>query len=131
MSDSSSSSTTDDGGSTTSIMGQGEQMWNNTNNSFSGAMDPLKFSAALFAALVLFVLYLLLPRGVRKQYFGAYPKRHAWSARSRRSQQQQQQRGGGGQVRCIVPLLPCCGVARYSYSSNRSNESSYISFVLI
>lgn len=47
-------------------------------------IDPLKFSVALFVLLVLYVFYLLLPRAIRKQYFGAYPKRHAWSARSRR-----------------------------------------------
>lgn len=46
-------------------------------------IDPLQFSAFLFTILILFVLYLLLPRAVRKQYFGAYPKRHAWSARTR------------------------------------------------
>ena len=46
-------------------------------------IDPIQFSVGLFGLLVLFVLYLLLPRGVRKQYFGAYPRRHAWSARSR------------------------------------------------
>jgi len=56
------------------------------NNNGTGPLlvDPLKFSVVLFVALVLFVFYLLLPRGVRKQYFGAYPKRHAWSTRSRR-----------------------------------------------
>lgn len=47
-------------------------------------IDPLQFSVSLFVLLVLYVLYLLLPKAVRKQYFGAYPKRHAWSARSRR-----------------------------------------------
>eukprot|EP00804_Cyclotella_cryptica_P014465 CCRYP_004799-RA/>CCRYP_004799-RA protein AED:0.27 eAED:0.27 QI:173/1/1/1/0/0/2/242/280 len=46
-------------------------------------IDPLTFSASLFGLLFLFVLYLLLPRGVRVQYFGAYPKRYAWSARTR------------------------------------------------
>ena len=46
-------------------------------------IDPLHFSAAAFGLLLLFVLYLLLPRAMRKQYFGAYPKRHAWSARTR------------------------------------------------
>lgn len=46
-------------------------------------INPLHFSSALFGLLFLFVLYLLLPRGVRVQYFGAYPKRYAWSARSR------------------------------------------------
>mmetsp|Transcript_5632 Transcript_5632/g.16177 ORF Transcript_5632/g.16177 Transcript_5632/m.16177 type:complete len:331 (-) Transcript_5632:332-1324(-) len=46
-------------------------------------IDPLTFTFSLFGCLMLFVLYLILPRGLRKQYFGAYPKRHAWSARSR------------------------------------------------
>lgn len=46
-------------------------------------IDPLAFSFALFGCLLLFVLYLILPRALRKQYFGAYPRRHAWSARSR------------------------------------------------
>eukprot|EP00580_Thalassiosira_gravida_P006207 CAMPEP_0201636518 /NCGR_PEP_ID=MMETSP0493-20130528/8646_1 /ASSEMBLY_ACC=CAM_ASM_000838 /TAXON_ID=420259 /ORGANISM="Thalassiosira gravida, Strain GMp14c1" /LENGTH=308 /DNA_ID=CAMNT_0048108627 /DNA_START=76 /DNA_END=1002 /DNA_ORIENTATION=+ len=46
-------------------------------------INPLHFSASLFGLLFLFVLYLLLPRGVRVQYFGSYPKRYAWSARSR------------------------------------------------
>jgi hypothetical protein len=62
---------------------------NNSDNGERGTgpvllfLDPLKFSVALFTLLILFVFYLLLPRGVRKQYFGAYPKRHAWSTRSR------------------------------------------------
>ena len=47
-------------------------------------IDPIRFSASLFGVLLLFVFYLMLPRGVRKQYFGAYPKRHAWSARAKR-----------------------------------------------
>lgn len=46
-------------------------------------IDPLTFSVTLFGLLLVFVLYLLLPRALRKQYFGAYPRRHAWSARSR------------------------------------------------
>jgi hypothetical protein len=46
-------------------------------------IDPLTFSLTIFGLLLLFVLYLLLPRALRKQYFGAYPRRHAWSARSR------------------------------------------------
>lgn len=46
-------------------------------------IDPLHFSIGLFVLLVLYVFYLMLPRALRKQYFGAYAKRHAWSARSR------------------------------------------------
>lgn len=77
-------------------------------------IDPLHFASALFGGLLLFVLYLLLPRAVRKQYFGAYPKRYAWSTRRAGSTT-----GGGGggastrrsgsrsyaMVRCVL-LLP-------------------------
>jgi hypothetical protein len=47
-------------------------------------VDPLHFTGFLLICLFLFVVYLLLPKGVRVQYFGAYPKRYAWSARSSR-----------------------------------------------
>lgn len=47
-------------------------------------IDPLYFSLGLFGCLILFVLYLLLPRGVRVNYFHGYPKRYAWAARPRR-----------------------------------------------
>ena len=59
-------------------------------------INPLHFSAILFALLFLFVLYLLLPRGVRVQYFGSYPKRYAWSARSRSGWRKRSGLGGGG-----------------------------------
>jgi hypothetical protein len=89
-----------------------QQDESNTGNS-SGSnrfilIDPLQFSTFLFIVLILFVFYLLLPRGIRKQYFYAHPKRHAWTARNPNSssmnsnltsssrsmqQQHQQQRG--------------------------------------
>lgn len=47
--------------------------------------EPINFSIFLFMLLLLFVAYLLLPRGLRVHYFGAYPKRYAWSARARSS----------------------------------------------
>ena len=63
-------------------------------------IDPLHFSVFLFGGLVLFVLYLLLPKAFRKQYFGAYPKRHAWSARVRA------RRGGRSVAQvCIVGVM--------------------------
>ena len=37
--------------------------------------------AVMHICLLIFVIYLWLPRAIRKQYFGAYPKRHAWMAR--------------------------------------------------
>jgi len=63
-------------------------------------IDPLAFSFALFGLLLLFVLYLVLPRALRKQYFGAYLRRHAWSARSRmrRSRGYGDQSLGGGSI---------------------------------
>ena len=65
-------------------------------------IDPVQFSVGLFCLLLLFVLYLLMPRALRKQYFGAYPRRHAWSARSR----MRRSRGGYGQVStCAVWCL--------------------------
>eukprot|EP00568_Trieres_chinensis_P011124 CAMPEP_0183295296 /NCGR_PEP_ID=MMETSP0160_2-20130417/3305_1 /TAXON_ID=2839 ORGANISM="Odontella Sinensis, Strain Grunow 1884" /NCGR_SAMPLE_ID=MMETSP0160_2 /ASSEMBLY_ACC=CAM_ASM_000250 /LENGTH=327 /DNA_ID=CAMNT_0025456757 /DNA_START=90 /DNA_END=1073 /DNA_ORIENTATION=- len=57
-------------------------------------VDPLYFSFTLFCLLILFVMYLLLPRGLRVQYFKAYPKRYQWSARARR-RTGSNQRGGG------------------------------------
>lgn len=46
-------------------------------------IDPLHFSITLFIILLMFVFYLLLPRGFRVHYFHSYPKRYVWSARSR------------------------------------------------
>lgn len=60
-------------------------------------IDPLHFSIALFILLILYVFYLMLPRALRKQYFGSYPKRHAWSARSRNNS-----RRSYGQVRIFI-----------------------------
>eukprot|EP00985_Skeletonema_marinoi_P018031 scaffold10020_cov161-Skeletonema_marinoi.AAC.17 len=57
-------------------------------------INPLHFSAGCFLLLFLFVAYLLLPRGFRVQYFGAYPKRYAWSARSRGRRTGGNKRGG-------------------------------------
>ena len=51
-------------------------------------IDPLHFSVTLFVLLILFVIYLLLPRGIRVHYFHAYPKRYVWSARSRKRRNQ-------------------------------------------
>jgi len=59
-------------------------------------IDPLHFSALIFGFLLLFVLYLLLPRGFRVHRFGAYPKRYAWSARSRARRNGQRQHMSSG-----------------------------------
>ena len=68
-------------------------------------IDPLEFSIALFVLLMLFVIYLLLPRAVRKQYFGAYPRRHAWSARSRMRRSTRGYAGVRPNFHCLENLL--------------------------
>jgi hypothetical protein len=85
---------------------------NSSNGFHHGLFDPLHFSTLLVSILLTFVVYLLLPRGIRKQYCGAYPKRHAWSARSRQ-QQQQQQRG----VRISTCIHWICGYCRMVFIS--------------
>ena len=47
-------------------------------------INPLYFSLSLFGSLLLFVIYLLLPRGFRVSYCNGYPKRYVWSAKPRR-----------------------------------------------
>jgi hypothetical protein len=85
--------------------------WVTTDSSNSSRLiDPLQFSTFLFIVLLLFVFYLLLPRGVRKQYFYAHPKRHAWMARSGTSSSsrsiQARPNGIGLQVR-LLELAYC------------------------
>ena len=46
-------------------------------------IDPVQFSLFVLSCLFLFVFYLLLPRGFRVHHFKAYPRRYAWSARTR------------------------------------------------
>mmetsp|Transcript_30153 Transcript_30153/g.69127 ORF Transcript_30153/g.69127 Transcript_30153/m.69127 type:complete len:363 (-) Transcript_30153:224-1312(-) len=47
--------------------------------------SPLMFSFLLFCALLLFVAYLVLPRGVRFHYFRHRGKRYRWSSSSSRA----------------------------------------------
>eukprot|EP00521_Asterionellopsis_glacialis_P009190 CAMPEP_0195286164 /NCGR_PEP_ID=MMETSP0707-20130614/3722_1 /TAXON_ID=33640 /ORGANISM="Asterionellopsis glacialis, Strain CCMP134" /LENGTH=326 /DNA_ID=CAMNT_0040345763 /DNA_START=190 /DNA_END=1170 /DNA_ORIENTATION=+ len=61
-------------------------------------IDPLRFTFVCFSLLIAFVFYLLLPRGIRVHYFGAYPKRYAWSARSRTRRSQSHVGGGGSTI---------------------------------
>uniref|UniRef100_A0A7S4JEB6 Uncharacterized protein n=1 Tax=Odontella aurita TaxID=265563 RepID=A0A7S4JEB6_9STRA len=48
-------------------------------------VTPTVFTAACFSVLALYVVYLLLPRGVRVDKFGSYPKRYRWSDRTLRA----------------------------------------------
>lgn len=57
-------------------------------------IDPLHFTFTLLFFLALFVLYLVLPKGYRVEYCDGYPKRYAWSARSRLNRRNGQQRSG-------------------------------------
>ena len=59
-------------------------------------IDPGTFGIVCAAALLLFVAYLVLPRGARAEYFGAYPKRFAWSSRTNRLRERMRNGGYGG-----------------------------------
>lgn len=64
-------------------------------------IDPGTFGLVCAAVLLLFVAYLVLPRGARAEYFGAYPKRFAWSSRTNRLRERMRNGGygyGGGTV---------------------------------
>lgn len=61
-----------------------------TNSTIVGpfGIDPLRFLQSVMMLLFCWVLYLLIPKGIRFKYFGSYPKRYAWSARSKRRRKQ-------------------------------------------
>jgi len=59
-------------------------------------IDPGTFGLVCAAVLLLFVAYLVLPRGARAEYFGAYPKRFAWSSRTNRLRERMRNGGYGG-----------------------------------
>jgi len=51
-------------------------------------IDPLRYTEFVFSLLLIWVLYLLVPRGLRVTYCGAYPKRYSWSSRIKRKRKQ-------------------------------------------
>ena len=61
-----------------------------TNSTVIGpfGIDPLHFLQIVMMLLFFWVLYLLLPRGIRFNLCGSYPKRYAWSERSKRRRRQ-------------------------------------------
>ena len=59
-------------------------------------IDPATFGLLCAAALLGFVAYLVLPRGARVEYFGAYPKRFAWSSRTKAVRDRIRYGGAGG-----------------------------------
>lgn len=50
-------------------------------------IDPLNFTECMFFGLLFWLMYLFIPKGIRFTYFGAYPKRYPWSARTKRRRQ--------------------------------------------
>lgn len=54
-------------------------------------IDPLHYTEFIIACLTFWVMYLLIPRGYRKTICGSYPKRYAWSSRTKRKRRQRQQ----------------------------------------
>lgn len=85
-------------------------------------IDPLYFSLVLLGCLILFVLYLLLPRGVRVNYFNGYPKRYAWTARPRRRRTNTQLSGAPP----IAPTVPTGSgsAANNPYGNQRPTSQS-------
>ena len=59
-------------------------------------VDPLHYVCVVFGLLICWVGYLLLPKGMRSQHFGAYPKRFRWSARPRTKRGSVDGSGSGG-----------------------------------
>ena len=59
-------------------------------------VDPLHYVCVVFGLLICWVGYLLLPKGMRQQHFGAYPKRFRWSARPRSKRGGVDGSGSGG-----------------------------------
>lgn len=81
-------------------------------------INPLYFSLGLLAYLALFVLYLLLPRGVRANYFHAHAKRYAWAAKPRR----RRNNNSSGQPP-IAPTIPTGSAS--AANSQYGNNSNY------
>jgi hypothetical protein len=52
-------------------------------------IDPLEYTQFCVFCLSLYALYLFVPRGIRFTHCGSYPKRYAWSARSKRRRRKQ------------------------------------------
>ena len=64
---------------------------NSNSLSFEGSeatfgLQAWRYSLFLACSLLLWVLYLVLPKGVRKEYFGAYPKRYSKSTGAAKKQ---------------------------------------------
>lgn len=47
-------------------------------------VDPLNYTEFVIGCLSFWVIYLFIPRGLRYTFCGSYPKRYAWSARTKR-----------------------------------------------
>lgn len=84
-------------------------------------INPLYFSLSLLGCLILFVLYLLLPRGVRVNYFNGYPKRYAWSARPRRRRNNAQSSGAPPNAP-VIPTASGSGANSNQFGNQRPNS---------
>jgi len=85
-------------------------------------IDPLLFSLCLLGCLTLFVLYLLLPRGIRVNYFRGYPKRYAWAAKARRRRTNTQLSGGAPPIAPTLPSGPGGSAASSPYGNQRTGN---------
>ena len=66
---------------------QKHNRWNEMSNNNYYILSPLsalQYSEVLMLSLALWMAYLLLPRGLRRHYFGSYPRRYVLRKRRRR-----------------------------------------------
>jgi hypothetical protein len=84
-------------------------------------VDPLQYVCVVFGLLICWVAYLLLPKGMRQQHFGAYPKRFRWSARPRSKRGNANGSGSGGGRGQVSSLSP-----RTSRGKGRSRDGQSI-----
>ncbi len=76
-------------------------------------IDPLDYTEFCILCLFCWAFYLFIPRGFRFTYCGSYPKRYAWSSRSKRRRNRRM-------------MQPCLGNGTYNGMNNGGvNHSSY------
>ena len=101
-------------------------------------VDPLHYVCVVFGLLICWVGYLLLPKGMRQQHFGAYPKRFRWSARPRSKRGSVDGSGSGGiagrgQVSTMLRRVKGGGrtsACLMHLSANHRSDGRFVSFFI-
>jgi hypothetical protein len=89
--DASSSSSQQDGSYTDDTVQYLSDIQRTSNVTGPFGIDPLQYTEFCIFCLFLWAFYMFVPRGYRFAYCGAFPKRYAWSARSKRRRRRLQQ----------------------------------------